>query len=292
MILLTKSKFLNGLQCPKLLWRANKKSLPVITLSDEHKFAQGHEFEKYVKLLYPAGLELGDLGFKENLEATKKAIEERRLIFEAGFMIDELFVRSDLLEPIDGGWNLYEIKSSSKIKPIHYSDLAFQKYVLEKSGLTIKNCFVIYVNKEYIKDGKIEASQLVMKEDVTGQAESINDLPNKIKKFLEIIKKDVVPEHIISQNCNKPYSCPLKNECWDELPKYNVLQLTNWRVYWKLFADGIIDIKDIPPGANLNLKDEIEKEAVLKNSVHISKEEIKSFIDKLKYPLFHLTLKQ
>ena len=80
MVLLTKSKFMNGLQCPKLLWRANQKTLPEITLSDEHKFAQGYEFEKYVKMLYPDGIELGDLDFKENLEATTKAVKDSRFL--------------------------------------------------------------------------------------------------------------------------------------------------------------------------------------------------------------------
>ena len=187
MVLLTKSKFMNGLQCPKLLWRANQKSLPAITLSDEHKFAQGHDFEKYVKLLYPNGIELGDLDFKENLKATKKAVEERKIIFEGGFKVGELFVRSDLLEPIEGGWNLYEIKSSSEVKSIHFPDLAFQKFVLEKAGLIIKKCFVTYINKEYQKNGEIDASKLVTKEEVTEKVELIDNINDNSQKYLEII---------------------------------------------------------------------------------------------------------
>lgn len=287
MTILTKSKFMKGLQCPKLLWRANQKTLPEITLSDKHKFAQGHDFERYVKILYPEGIELGTLGFKENLEATTKAVEERKIIFEAGFKVGELFVRSDLLEPVEGGWDLCEIKSSSEVKPVHFSDLAFQKFVLEKAGLTIKKCFVIFINKEYQKNGEIDASQLVLKEEVTEQVELIDKLEENSQKYLEIIKRDTVPEHIISQQCNKPYHCPLKDECWGELPEYNILQLTNWRLYWKLFAEGIEEIKDIPDGTKLVAKDEVVKEAVETNRPYISKEHIKHFLNTLKYPLYH-----
>ena len=46
MALLTKSLFMNGEQCTKLLWYAQRKELPEITLSDRHKFAQGRDFEK------------------------------------------------------------------------------------------------------------------------------------------------------------------------------------------------------------------------------------------------------
>ncbi len=287
MVLLTKSKFMSGLQCPKLLWRANQKKLPEITLSDKHKFAQGHDFERYVKLLYPNGIELGELGFKENLEATTKAVEDRKIIFEAGFQVDDLFVRSDLLEPVDGGWDLCEIKSSSSVKPVHFPDLAFQKFVLEKAGLTIKKCFVIYINKEFQKNGEIDASQLVLKEDVAEQVGLIDKLEENSQKSLEVLKRDTVPDHIISQQCNKPYPCALKNECWGELPKYNILQLTNWRLYWKLFAERIEEIKDIPEGTKLVAKDEVVKEAVEANKPYISKEHIKHFLNTLKYPLYH-----
>ncbi|NQU78634.1 hypothetical protein HQ545_02595 [Candidatus Woesearchaeota archaeon] len=67
---------MNNLQCPKLLWRSNQKTLPEITLSDEYKFAQGHDFEKYVKMLYPDGIELRELDFKENIEK-KQLMKEK-----------------------------------------------------------------------------------------------------------------------------------------------------------------------------------------------------------------------
>ena len=287
MVLLTKSKFMNGLQCPKLLWRANQKTLPEVTLSDKHKFAQGHDFERYVKMLYPEGIELGDLNFKDNLEATTKAVEDRKTIFEAGFQVGDFFVRSDLLIPVSDGWDLCEIKSSSEVKPVHFPDLAFQKFVLEKAGLSIKKCFVIYINKEYQKNGEIDPFQLVLKDEVTEQVGLVKGVEENALKFLEILKQDHVPDYVISQQCNKPYPCPLKNECWGELPKYNVLQLTNWRLYWKLFAEGIEEIKDIPAGTKLVAKDEIVKESVEAGKPYISKEHIKHFLNTLKYPLYH-----
>ena len=60
MALLTKSLFMNGEQCTKLLWYAQRKELPELTLSDKHKFAQGREFEKYVKKLFPDGVDLSE----------------------------------------------------------------------------------------------------------------------------------------------------------------------------------------------------------------------------------------
>lgn len=151
MPLLTKSKFMNGLQCPRLLWFANKKQLPEVSLSDQHKFDQGHLFEEYVKKLYPGAVDLAGLEFKDNLEKTKEAIANKKIVFEASFMINNLFVRSDLLIPKGDSFDLYEIKSSSSIKKQHYSDLAFQKHVIELIGIKINKSYVICLNKEYVK---------------------------------------------------------------------------------------------------------------------------------------------
>jgi len=287
MTLLTKSKYMNGLQCTRLLWFANKKLLPEISLSDQHKFDQGHEFEEYVKKLYPEAVDLNGLDFKENLDKTKELLKQNQSIFEAGFMIDNLFVRCDLIIPTEAGIDLYEIKSTSESKPQHMPDLAFQKYVLEKSGLKVNKSFVIFLNKEYVKQGEINPKELIQIEEVTEQVNEVQDIEENILKFMETLN---LPEYLdipIGQHCNKPYECPLKKICWGTLPENNVLHLTNWRVYWKLFNEGIQDIKDIPEGTKLTDKDQVLIEAVINNKPYISKEHIKHFLESLHYPLYH-----
>ncbi len=284
---LTKSKYMNGLQCLRLLWFADRKQLPEITLFDEHKFSQGHDFEEYVKKLFPESIDLNGLEFKENLEKTKEAVEQNKTIFEAGFMVDNLFIRADLIKPSKNGWDLYEIKSTTKVKEQHIPDLAFQKYVCEKIGLKINKCFVIYLNKEYVKKGEIKPEELILMEEVTEKVDLINNIETNAKTFLRIINQETAPDMHISMKCNKPYPCALKEQCWSTLPENNVLQLTNWRVYWKLMENGIKAIKDIPEGTKLTVKDQIIKEAVDENKVMISKEHIKHFLKSLNYPLYN-----
>ncbi len=286
MSLLTKSKYLNGLQCPRLLWFADRKQLPEISLFDEHKFSQGHEFEEYVKRLYQEGVDLDGLRFQDNIDKTQELVKEKKTIFEAGFRVGDLFVRSDLIIPNEDGWDLYEIKSTTQSKPQHIPDLAFQKYVLEKSGLKVKKSFLIYLNKEYVKDGEINLKQLITKDEVTDQVNLIDGIEKKINIFLDILKQENPPDIHICMQCNKPYECPLKSDCIETLPEYNVLQLTNWRLYWKLLADGIKDIKDIPEGTKLTPRDQIIMESLEKSPV-ISKEQIKHFLESLNYPLYH-----
>ena len=86
---------MNGLQCLRLMWLADRKQLPKPSLSDEHKFAQGHDFEEYVKQLFPKNVDLKDLEFKENLAKTQEALKQKKIIFEAGILFEELFIKTN-----------------------------------------------------------------------------------------------------------------------------------------------------------------------------------------------------
>jgi len=288
MVTLTKSKYMKGQQCQRLLWFADRKKLPESSLMEQHRFSQGPIFEKYVKQLYPKGIELGDLEFNENIEKTKELVRKKKLIFEAGFKVEELFIRADIFEPNGNGWNLYEIKASSdnpksiKDKWKKYvPDLAFQRYVIEKSGLNIKRCFVLLLNHEYTKNGEINPKELVKRYDVTEQVELIENIEENTQKYLETIRQEDEAPITISVNCNKPYECSMKSHCWGTLPTNNVLHLTNWRQYWKFFHSGIIDMNDIPKEEELKPKDEVIRKAALGKQVVYSKDHIKHFMNSL-----------
>src|SRR5438874_63346 len=76
--LIPKSKFLWGVQCPKLLWHAYnaQDQIPKPDASQQAIFGQSREVGTLAKELYPGGIEVAqgitDLG--ETLQLTKKAI--------------------------------------------------------------------------------------------------------------------------------------------------------------------------------------------------------------------------
>jgi hypothetical protein len=59
---ISKTKFLWGLQCPKLLWTAyNARHLiPEPDAAQQAVFDQGHEVGALAKQLYPDGIEVGE----------------------------------------------------------------------------------------------------------------------------------------------------------------------------------------------------------------------------------------
>ena len=49
---------------------------------DQHKFAQGRDFEKYVKKLFPDGIDLSNLNYGENIKETQNLIRQGKTILE------------------------------------------------------------------------------------------------------------------------------------------------------------------------------------------------------------------
>lgn len=284
---LTKSLYMSGQQCPRLLWFSFRNQLPELSLYDQHKFTQGREFEKYVKKLFPDGTDLGTLEPGENIKETQNLIRQGKTIFEASMVYKNLFFKGDILECSSDGWNLYEIKASTEVKKEHIPDLAFQKYVCEKSGINIKKCFIKYINKEYIKQNSIDPKDLVLQEEVTEKVNQVKNVEENSEEYIKIIEQDNSPKILISKNCNNPYECPFKKACWGNLPEYHVLQLTDWRKHWELFEDGILDIKDIPKNVELSPKDQLIKKAVDENNILITQDKISDFLKDLQCPLYY-----
>ena len=137
-MLLTKSNYLLGLQCPKLLWvtKNNKERIPEPDKAAKAKFEAGDIIGVLATKVFPGGIDLSGLEFKENIDKTKKAVEKRQTIYEAGFMINtpngtsNLFSRGDILLPIGKNkWDIIEVKSATQVKDINIHDVSFQKYV-------------------------------------------------------------------------------------------------------------------------------------------------------------------
>ena len=164
--LLSKTKYLVGLQCSKALWihYNNKALLPAVDARLSAIFDQGHQVGHWAKKLFPAGKDLGHIaGFEEPVEATRRALDKRKPIFEASFIYNSCFSRADVLAPTeDGRWDIIEVKSSGApekiedLRPVYLQDLAFQRYVYEGAGLEIRNCYLLLVNKNYVRSGAID----------------------------------------------------------------------------------------------------------------------------------------
>ncbi|MBR9677979.1 MAG: DUF2779 domain-containing protein [Nanoarchaeota archaeon] len=291
MALLTKSKYLVGLQCPRYLWALiyDKEKIPNPDVSVQFKFDEGTKVGELATKLFPDGINVPFEDFNNNLKKSKELLKKKKPLFEAGFRVGNCFSRADILVPVGDKWDIIEVKSGTKVKDINIHDMAFQKYCYESEGLKIRNCFLMHLNNEYIKKGEIDIEKLFVKDNITPEVEeSMKNTKEKINYILEVINKDKYPEAVIGPQCKNPYECPL-TECWDFLPENHVFHLyRGGKKSLQLFEDGIYAIGDIPKDFKLSDKQGIQKDCEVKGEIHVHKEKIKHFLKTLLYPLYYL----
>ncbi|MHA1485205.1 MAG: DUF2779 domain-containing protein, partial [Candidatus Thorarchaeota archaeon] len=97
--LLSKSKYLNGLQCPKYLWLLfnDKGKIPQPDSSTQHVFDEGHRIGELAKRLFPEGINVPSDDFIGNLNETRKLLIASKPLFEPGFYVDGYYSRLDVL---------------------------------------------------------------------------------------------------------------------------------------------------------------------------------------------------
>lgn len=291
--LLTKSRYMAGLQCPVYLWylfHAPDK-IPETGEAQQFIFDQGSLVGNYAKKLWPDGIDLKTDDFKKNLQESKRSLSLRRTLFEAAFVFGRIYSRADILEPAeDSCWNLIEVKSSTSVKNEHVLDVSFQKYCYEKAGLKIKKTYLMHLNKNYIRRGSINLNNLFVKEDITDKVNNeIKKVPENVKKMLEIIDSKKKPSFEIGLFCNEPYDCPLKNDCWSFLPERNIFDLyRGGKIAYQLFKSGILEIKEIPTSFSLNAQQRIQYNCEKNNKPHVNKKEIENFLGRIEYPIYFL----
>ncbi len=292
--MLTKSNYLIGLQCPKHLWitKNEKERIPKPDEIAQAKFKTGDIVGVLATKVFSEGIDLSGIDFKENIDKTKESLELRKPIFEAGFMINNLFSRGDILLPIgEEEWDIIEVKSATQVKDINIHDVSFQKHVYEKAGLKIRNCILMHINNQYVKSGEIEPKELFIQADITEQVKEFSEgLEERIENMLKIIKSKNEPKCSIGIHCSKPYDCPLIDECWKDVPKDSVFEF--YRMFKKkcfeLHDGGIVCMNEVPEDIKLNDKQKIQRRLAFDGGKHIDKLGIKNFLKNLQYPIYYL----
>ncbi len=270
-----------GLQCPKLLWFATQGMIPEPDDAAQALFNQGHAVGKLAQELYPHGNEVEFGDFSKTLSDTKDLLFLKKPIYEASFVFDDCYCRVDVLVPHDDGWDIVEVKSSSRVKNEYYEDVAFQKWLLENADVKIKDCYVAHINTSYVRSGEINPQELftVVPIDVDTSV-----IANRVRDFKRVMS-GACPDVEIGPHCNSPYECPMKSVCWS-LPEDNATTLYRSSGF-EFIDDGFVRVIDVPAG-RLNPKQRIQQEVVMSDERHVDSEKLKKWLDGLSYPVWML----
>jgi hypothetical protein len=298
--MLSKSLYLRGLQCSKSLWL--KKHRPdALTKPDASKlaiFKTGDEVGQLACNLFPGGKKVPYEGttMGEKIQLTKEWIDKGvENIYEATFCDDDVLIMVDILRILeDGEVEIYEVKSSSKVKDVHIADASIQHHVLENLGYKVSDTFIVHIDSKYIRGDDLEVDKFLTLAKVSDEVKALQaDIPNNIATLKQALSLNAEPVIGIGPHCQKPYSCDAMDYCWHHqggIPEYSIFDLANLKAgkKFKLYNKGVISLNDITDLSDFSSAQQLQIAAEQTGKETINHGAIKQFLKDLSYPIYHL----
>ncbi len=295
---LTKTDFIQLLNCPQSLWllknkpEAYKEYEAEFSLFLQKLIREGYEVEEYVTQMFKDVKDLEQLPTNKSLSVINSPGFYSQVALETS---EGVYARLDLVESLgDKVIDIYEIKSSTSIKKDkrhnHLKDIAFQKYVAQQNGLTVRDVIHVHLNKEFIKDGAITPEHLLVLENVNDAVVEIYDATcEEIKIGTDFINQDSISEHAC--DCLDKTSsnhCDTFRYFNRDIPTHSIydLQRINQKKILELRELTVSDITDIPTEYKLSPYQELQQLSLQRGEPIIDKQEVKDALSKLTFPLY------
>ncbi len=242
--LLSKSKYIRGLQCERALWLdVHEPRLARYTAEQMRRFDRGRDFEYAFKAQFPDGIDLsaelgrqvdsysertaellGGVGRRRAASADDTAADSGRgtprpygvVLFEAGFQYDDVLVLADVVcQREDGSLDIYEVKSGTTLSDTYRRDAALQHYVISHCR-TVHSFSIVYngldgvngANGQGGQDGSFAIVDLTL--DLAAEGDRI---AANIAEMKTIVRATAEPDTPTGQHCLSPYACPYQQHC-------------------------------------------------------------------------------
>ena len=257
--MLSKSKYIRGLNCQKSLWLyVHKRDQQAISEEKQAVFARGTNVGELARQYFPYGkmAVLEDYpGFK-SAKRTQDFIEQGvETIYEATFVHEDIIIAADILNKENGKWYMYEVKSTNSTKPQHIDDIAIQYYVVKgESGFAPEDVFIMHFNRDYIKRGDINVKELFIADSMINQVLPLQDVIKDNLPLLFDIMNGEEPSIAMGKQCDAPYHCDFYDYC----------------------------------SSLINNSTNNDEKVNLSSAPEIAENEVKSFIKNVQYPLYYL----
>lgn len=298
---LSKSKYCAFWQCPKMAWlNKYKPEERVIDDSVTARMEAGTEvgelarslFGEYVDITVQneSGLDLSAMLLRTQEEMCK----ETSVICEAAFVHEGLYCAVDILKKEQGGWAIYEVKSSTQNdSPVYMADIAYQKYVLENCGVTVVGTYLVCLNNEYVFDGTLNVQELFkitdVSEDIISEEEQITE---NLIMAEQILDSEAEPDIDLSVNCNSPYPCAFWQYCSKHIPKPSVFDIYRMQFKKKIeyYRDGLISYEALSQSKQIKNAKQLRQIAfeLEDKGTYVERKNIQAFLDTLFYPIYFL----
>jgi len=293
-MLITKSKFVAGVQCLKRLYLT--VHTPELAAqpdeSDQSIIDQGREVGLLARQMFPGGVVVECKDREQAIRMTRELIENPEIpaIFEGAFEHRGVFVRVDVLHRRpDHRWRLIEVKSTTDVKDHHVDDVATQHRVVTRSGFDVASSCLAHVSRDYVYEGgPIDASRFFRIRNLTRQVERLQpELTVQLRSEFRVLAMPEAPNIPAGRQCSDPFTCEFFDHCNPPIPDDHILRLPRIHAATvaKLVALGIQSIHDIPE--NYPLTQRLRRACA---SVQMGKPwygaELKGELKGLRYPFY------
>lgn len=259
---------------------------------------QGNEVESYARNLFLGGIEVSTTG-KHAVEDTVRLMAEHiPVIFQATFIVDGFIVRNDALKwnPETNLWDLYEVKGTNSMRldqkeRDHVTDIAFQASVMRHARVPLGHCYLVHLNKEYVRAGDLDIESLFSIDDVTDAVNvRIPEIEPKMEAAKEYLNRVTEPPG----GCECVYSTR-RNHCTTfqysngHVPEYSVHDIS--RIHKtklaNLIEQNIFALDGVDPELHqLSEKQGNQVRAHQTQKPVIDADEISQFLESLQFPLY------
>ena len=240
--LLSKSKYIRGLQCERALWLdVHEPRLARYTAEQMRRFDRGRDFEYAFKAQFPDGIDLSaELGRNVDLYPARTAqlldgIDQSPLtshlspltLFEAGFQYDDVLVLADVVcQREDGSLDIYEVKSGTTLSDTYRRDAALQHYVISHCR-EVHSFSIVHARYAGVSPATgyadVPSAETFAGETPAHPGFAIVDLTEELAaQHDEIARNIAAMKEILShgepatptgQHCLEPYACPYQHYC-------------------------------------------------------------------------------
>lgn len=290
---LSKSKYCRAVQCNKMLWLDKNKPEEKSEIDKQYVLDNGTRVGELAKKLFGEHIDIEfDKDLCKMIYDTKQALKGvPNIITEASFDYCNNFCSVDILKNDGDSIEIYEVKSSTKVKDIYIDDISYQVYILRRLGYKVVKASIVYINNQYVRQGELNLKELFNIEDVTDKAlQKQEEIETKIQEINEYMKQECEPKQEIKMQCFKPYQCQFWEYCTKHLPQNNVFKIRKMHKSkaLKLYYEGKYDFKDLlEENINWRYKQQIEFEE-FNYEPYIDKQRIREFMKNLYYPIYFL----
>ena len=291
-VLLSRSAFVSGSQCPKRLWLQVHGKTAHTAAAQPVGYDAVTEILHLARMLFPGGVpgSPNDFDPQESAAMTRELVDRgAAVIYDAALLAEGLYATVDILVRKGSQWDLVEVKRGTAVKGHYLQEIAYQYYVARRSGLAVARCFILHIHNGYVRYGPVMPESLFQRVNLTRAVRNLQSEVHAQVRALQplLISGAAMPAIEIGPHCSSPHPCPFVGGCWGHIPSpsvFDIIHLGGERKF-ALYYQGVFRQEDLPDGYQLTAVQQLQVQATVSGLSYVDQARLSAWLSAIVYPL-------